>query len=55
MTRRERRRRRLLWAGVLLGLVALLAAVSALRVGLWTRDEVVRLVSGGRREGAFAG
>lgn len=38
MTRRQRLRRRLLWAGVLLGLILLLATVSALRVALWTRD-----------------
>jgi hypothetical protein len=38
MTRRQRTRRRMLWAGVLLGLVLLLATVSALRVGLWARD-----------------
>jgi hypothetical protein len=38
MTWRRRLRRRLLWAGVLFGLVVLLATVSALRVALWTRD-----------------
>jgi hypothetical protein len=38
MTRRRRLRRRLLWAGVLLGLVLLLATVSVARVALWTRD-----------------
>jgi hypothetical protein len=38
MTRRRRLRRRLLWAGVLVGLVLLLATVSAMRVALWTRD-----------------
>jgi hypothetical protein len=35
MTQRRRLRRRLLWAGVLFGLVLLLAVVSALRVALW--------------------
>jgi len=34
-------RRRLLWSAVLLGLLVLLATVSALRVGLWTRDAVL--------------
>jgi hypothetical protein len=38
MTRRRRLRRRLLWAGVLVGLVLVLATVSALRAALWTRD-----------------
>ena len=38
MTRRQWLRRRLLWAGVLLGLVALLVAVSALRICVWGRD-----------------
>jgi hypothetical protein len=37
MTRRPRLRRRLLWAGVLFGLVLLLAVVSAMRVALWAR------------------
>ena len=41
MTRRRRMRRRLLWAGVLLGLVLLLATVSVMRVALWTRDALV--------------
>jgi hypothetical protein len=54
MTRRRRLRRRLLWAGVLLGLVVVLAAASAVRVGLWTRDEIERLVSTVRHDGAFA-
>jgi len=38
MTRRRRLRRRLIWAGALLGLVLLLATVSVLRVAVWTRD-----------------
>jgi len=38
MTWRRRLRRRLLWAGVLLGLVLLLVAVSALRLCAWGRD-----------------
>jgi hypothetical protein len=46
MTRRRRLRRRLLWAGVLLGLVLLLATVSAVRLMLGTRDA---LRTGGRR------
>jgi hypothetical protein len=31
-------RRRLFWSAVLLGLVLLLAVVSALRLGFWARD-----------------
>jgi hypothetical protein len=38
MTWRRRQRRRLIWAGALLGLVLLLATVSVLRVAVWTRD-----------------
>ena len=38
MTRRQRTKRRLLWVGVLLGLVLLLATVSVVRAGLWARD-----------------
>jgi hypothetical protein len=38
MTWRRRQRRRLIWAGALLGLVLLLATVSALRFAVWTRD-----------------
>jgi hypothetical protein len=41
MTRRRRLRRRLLWAGVFLGVVLLYATVSALRACLWCRDVVV--------------
>jgi len=37
MSRRRRLRRRLLWAGVLAGLVLLLATVSVLRIALWSR------------------
>jgi len=40
MTWRRRLRRRLLWAGVLLGLVLLLVAVSVLRFCAWGRDLV---------------
>jgi hypothetical protein len=40
MTRRRRLRRRLLWAGVLFGLVLLLVAVSALRICAWGRDRL---------------
>jgi hypothetical protein len=38
---RRRMRRRLLWSAVLLGLLVVLAAVSALRLGFWTRDVVL--------------
>ena len=41
MTRRRRLRRRLLWAGVLLGLVLVVAGLSLLDAGLWVRDQVV--------------
>ena len=41
MTRRRRLRRRLLWAGVLLGLVLLVTALSVLNAALWVRDQVV--------------
>jgi hypothetical protein len=54
MTWRRRLRRRLLWAGVLFGLVLLLATVSVLRVALWTRGEAERLVPTSRRRDAFA-
>jgi uncharacterized membrane protein len=48
MTWRRRLRRRLLWAGVLLGLVVLLATVSVVRVGLWaTRRGGVGRAEGG--------
>jgi hypothetical protein len=45
MSRRQRQRRRLLWAAVLLGLVLVVAATSVLRIGLWARGEVRRLAS----------
>jgi hypothetical protein len=38
--RRRWMRRRLVWAGVLLGLVLLLASVSVVRAALWTRDAI---------------
>ena len=40
MTRRRRLRRRLLWGGVLFGLVLLLTTVSLLRVGIWARGHL---------------
>ena len=40
MTRRQRVRRGLLWAGVLLGLMLLLAAVSVIRLGVWARGSI---------------
>jgi hypothetical protein len=54
MTWRRRLRRRLLWAGVLLGLVVLLATVSVLRIGLWARGEAERVLPSSRRRNAFA-
>lgn len=41
MTRRRRLRRRLLWVGVRFGLVLLLTTVSVLRVGIWTRGQLM--------------
>jgi hypothetical protein len=38
---RRRLRRRLLWSALLLGLLVLLAVVSALRLGCWARDIVL--------------
>ena len=40
MTFRRRVRRRLLWAGVLLGLVLVLGAVSVIRLGVWARGSI---------------
>lgn len=48
MTRRRRLRRRLVWAGVLVGLVLLLVAVSALRIGMWLSGLPARAVHHGR-------
>ena len=51
MTRRWKRRRRLLWAGVLLGLVVIVAVLSVVDAGLRMHDRArsaVRL-RGGRR------
>ena len=41
MNRRRRLRRRLLWAGVLFGLVLLVAVLSVLDAALGVRDRVV--------------
>jgi hypothetical protein len=41
MTRRRRLRRRLLWAGVLLGLLLLLTTVSVVRAGIWARETLL--------------
>jgi hypothetical protein len=54
MRRRRRLRRRLLWTGVLTGLLVLLAAISVLRAGMWARDEFERIASVGRRGSALA-
>jgi len=51
MTRRQQLRRRLLWAGLLLGLLLLFATVEALRVGLAAVDAAGRLVSSLPRPG----
>jgi len=54
MTRRQWLRRRLLWAGVVLGLLLLFAAVEVLRAGLTAGDAAGRLVSSaGRRRLAY--
>jgi hypothetical protein len=46
MTRRRRRLRRLLLgAGVLMGLLLLLATVSVLRAGIWARDTLLANLS----------
>jgi hypothetical protein len=54
MSRRRRLRRRLFWVGVLLGLVLLYAAISALRLGVWCRDLVVKPRKGGTMYGKFS-
>jgi hypothetical protein len=41
MTRRRNRRRRLLWAGVLLGLVVIVAVLSVVDAGLRIYDRLV--------------
>ena len=41
MTRRRHRRRRLVWAGVLLGLVVIVAVLSVADAGLRIYDELV--------------
>lgn len=45
MTRRQLLRRRLLWVGVLLGLLLLFAGVEALRLGLAGGDAARRLAN----------
>ena len=50
MTRRRRLRRRLLWAGVLLGLLFLLAALSMLRAGFWARSRLTAHARPTRKE-----
>jgi hypothetical protein len=55
MTWRRRLRGRLLWAGVLFGLVVLLATVSVIRGGLWAREQTQRLATPRRRYEARAG
>ena len=49
MTWRRRLRRRLLWGGVLFGLVLLLVAAYALRVCTWGRDRLTDNASHTRR------
>lgn len=51
MTRRQWLRRRFLWAGVLLGLLLLFAAVEVLRIGFAAGDAIRGLASpaGGER------
>ena len=51
MTRRQWLRRRLLWAGVLLGLLVLFVGVEALRLGLAAGDAAERLASSLPRPG----
>ena len=51
MTRRRWLRRRVLWAGVLVGLLLLFAAVEVLRVGFAAGDAIRGLASSAGREG----
>jgi len=55
MTWRRRQRRRLLWAGVLLGLVLVVAATSLVRAGLWAAGELEDILSPSRRRDALNG
>ncbi len=48
MTRRRHRRRRLLWAGVLLGLVVIVAVLSVADAALRIYDQLVSATRGGR-------
>ncbi len=48
MTRRRHRRRRLLWAGVLLALVVIVAVLSVVDAGLRIHDHLVSATRGGR-------
>ena len=48
MTRRRHRRRRLVWAGVLLGLVVIVAVLSVVDAGLRIHDHLVSATRGGR-------
>jgi quercetin dioxygenase-like cupin family protein len=54
MRRRRRLRRRLLWAGALLGLVLLLAVVSVMRVAVWTRAAIEATTFRRRNPGSLA-
>jgi hypothetical protein len=49
MTRRRQLRRRLFWAGVLVGVVLLYATVSVLRVWVWSRDAARSIFANGGR------
>ena len=51
MTRRQWLRRRLLWAGVLLGALLLFATVEALRAGFAAGDAIGRLTASIGRPG----
>jgi hypothetical protein len=51
MTRRQWLRRRLLWAGVLLGLLLVFAAVEVLRAALAAGDAIGRLAAPVGRRG----
>ena len=51
MTRRQWLHRRLLWTGVLLGLLLLFAAVETLSAGLAAGDAIARLASSAGRCG----
>jgi len=55
MTRRRYRRRRLVWAGVLLCLVVIVAVLSVVDAGLRIHDHLVSATRGGRSKRTMLG